>query len=69
MPELRRRLLTIYPPLYVGVMVGVQQAVEQMYPGAVIDWSGVSGEEFHIVITETVEDDDPRLISVPGAPV
>lgn len=64
MPELRRRLMTIYPPMLVDTFCGLQKVVEAEFPGAMVEYDE-TGTTLHIVITEHVENDDPRLILKP----
>jgi hypothetical protein len=65
MPQLRRRLLTLYPPMLVSTFVALQLAVEEEFPGAVLEY-GEMGGPIHVVVTEQVADDDIRLIRVPA---
>lgn len=69
MAELRRRLLTIYPPMLVDTFCGLQRVVEAEFPGAVIEYGDATGAPLHIVVTEQLRDDDPRLIRVQSGSV
>lgn len=61
MAQLRRRLLTVYPPMLVDTFCGLQRVVDAEFPGATIEHVDEIGAPFDIFVTEELDATDPRV--------